>query len=314
MAHEHPILVTGAAGKVGGVGRLVVEFLRQRDLPVRAMVHRLDERSEALSAMGAEVVVGDLTSGYDVSRALAGCRRMYFGMGVSALYLEATVIAAAAAKEIKDFECFVNISQMTVSQMSLTEMTESPQQRQHWLGEQALNWSALPVVHIRSTVFLEHFFFSPWAAESIAKDGTLRLPFGSARTSPVAVHDVAKVIAAILAEPGGHAGRIYELTGPRSQNMNDIAKEYSEALNTPVRYVDVPFDQWHDQVLNAHELPKHVAEHILTMAKLHADNRYDRLTADVEKVTGEPAMSIRQYVGQHPEIFASKVHPQGSAV
>jgi NAD(P)H dehydrogenase (quinone) len=259
-------------------------------------------------------VVGDLTRGQDVAGALEGCRRMYFGMGVSAPYLEATVIAAAAAKQIKDFECFVNISQMTVSQMSLTEMTDSPQQRQHWLGEQALNWSALPVVHIRSTVFLEHFFFSPWAAESIAKDGTIRLPFGSARTSPVAVHDVARVIAAVLAEPHGHAGNIYELTGPRSQNLIDIAAEYSEALITPVMYVDVPFDQWRDQELNARELPKHVAEHILTMAKLHADNRYDRLTADVEKVTGEPAMSIRQYVTHHPEIFATKVHPRGSVV
>src|SRR5689334_18076447 len=56
-----PILVTGAAGSVGAVGRTVVEILRQRDLPVRAMVRRDDERAEALRATGAEVVVGDLT-------------------------------------------------------------------------------------------------------------------------------------------------------------------------------------------------------------------------------------------------------------
>ena len=51
------------------------------------------------------------------------------------------------------------MSQMTVSQMSLTETTDSPQHRQHWLAEQALNWSGLPVVHVRPTVFLQHFFF-----------------------------------------------------------------------------------------------------------------------------------------------------------
>ena len=49
--------------------------------------------------MGAEVVVGDLTSTADVVRALAGCRRVYFGMSVSTAYLEATVIMAAAAKQ-----------------------------------------------------------------------------------------------------------------------------------------------------------------------------------------------------------------------
>jgi NAD(P)H dehydrogenase (quinone) len=57
---------------------------------------------------------------------------------VSAPYLEATVTTAAAARERGDLEVFVNISQMTVSQMSLTETTDSPQQRQHWLAEQVL--------------------------------------------------------------------------------------------------------------------------------------------------------------------------------
>ena len=110
---------------------------------------------------------------------------VYFGMSVSASYLEATVIAAAVARQRSDLEVFVNISQMSFSQMSLTEMTDSPQQRQHWLGEQVLDWSGLPVVHVRATVFLQHPFFSAWAAESIARDSTIRLPFGTGRTSPV---------------------------------------------------------------------------------------------------------------------------------
>src|SRR5215470_11887863 len=180
MSNNTPILVTGAAGNIGSVGRSVVKLLRERDLPVRALVHRLDERSQALSEMGAELVVADLTNGADVVRALRGCKRMYFGMSISPPYLQATAIVAAAAKEIADFEILVNISQMTVSQMSLTEMTES-QQQQHWLGEQVLNWSRVHVVHVRSTIFIEPFF-SSMAASSISKDGTIRLPFGSART------------------------------------------------------------------------------------------------------------------------------------
>src|SRR5208283_4525812 len=119
----------------------------------------------------------------------------------SASYLEATVTAAAVARQRGDLEVFVNISQLTVSQMSLTEMTDSPQQRQHWLAEQVLNWSGVPVVHVRATVFLQHPFFSPWAAESIAKDATIRLPFGAGRTSPIDAQDVAEVIATILASP-----------------------------------------------------------------------------------------------------------------
>ena len=181
-----PILVTGAAGRVGAVGRTVVELLRRRSLPVRAFVHREDERAEMLRRTGAEVVVGDLTRTEDVARALEGAQRMYLGLSVSEEYLMAVVSVAAVARERGGLDAIVDISQMTVSQMSLTRMTSSSQQRQHWLAEQVLDWSGLPVVHIRPTVFLENPFFSAWAAESIARDGTIRLPFKTGRTSPIA--------------------------------------------------------------------------------------------------------------------------------
>jgi NAD(P)H dehydrogenase (quinone) len=303
MSNNTPILVTGAAGSVGSVGRSIVKLLRERDLPVRALVHRLDERSQALSEMGAELVVADLTNGADVVRALHGCKRMYFGMSISPPYLQATAIVAAAAKEIPDFEILVNISQMTVSQMSLTEMTKSPQQQQHWLAEQVLNWSGVPVVHVRSTIFIEPFF-SSMAASSIAKDGTIRLPFGSARTSPISASDVARVASTILKDPTGHRGKVYELTGPRSEDMNEMAKEYATALNRSVKYVDVPYDKWLKEELMPVGLSQYVFDHISTMAKLHAENRYDRLTSDVQKLTGKPSMSVREYVTAHPEIFS----------
>jgi NAD(P)H dehydrogenase (quinone) len=303
MLIRGPILVTGAAGRVGGVGPMVVETLRRRGLPVRALVRREDERADALRTLGAEVVVGDLTRAEDVASALVGCQGIYFGMSLSPSYLEATVSAAAAARQHGAMEVFVNISQMTVSQMSLTNMTDSDQQRQHWLGEQVLNWSGLPVVHVRATVFLQSPFFLDWAAESIARDATIRLPFGSGRTSPVDAQDVAEVIATILANPASHIGKVYELTGPRSQDMQAIAAEYSAALGRTITYVDVPLEQWRDQELRSRNLPEHVFEHLLTMARLHAANRYDRLTHNVEAITGRRATSCRDFVARHAELF-----------
>jgi len=304
-----PILVTGAAGRVGGVGRTVVELLRRRRLPVRALVHREDERAAGLRATGAEVVVADLTVPADVARAVEGCQRIYFSMSVSAPYLEATVIAAAVARARGDVEAFVNMSQMTVSQMSLTKMTGSPQHRQHWLAEQVLNWSGLPVVHVRPTVFLENPLFMNLVARSIARDDTIRLPFGTGRTSPIAAEDVAEVIATILANPAAHVGKVYELTGQKSQDMTGVAAEYSIALGQKITYVDAPLADWRDSELRNLKLPEHVFEHILTMARLHAANRYDRIIRDVETITGRPAASIGEFVAKHADIFAPKQPP-----
>lgn len=226
------------------------------------------------------------------SAALSGCRHLYFGLSVSPRYLEATAAVAAVARAHAGLEALVNISQMTVSQMSLTATTDSPQQRLHWLCEQMLNWSGLPVVHVRPTVFLQNPFFSEWAAESIARDSTIWLPFGNGRTSPVDAGDVAEIIA-----------KTYELTGPRSQDMSGVAAEYAEALGRPIRYVDAPFDQWRDEELGRRNLPAHLCEHLLTTARLHAANRYDRLTHDVEAIAGKPATGIRDFVARNKARF-----------
>jgi hypothetical protein len=85
--------------------------------------------------------------------------------------------------------------------------------------------------------------------------------------------------------------------------MHAVAAEYSEALGRTVTYVDEPLEPWRDRELRARDLPEHVFEHLLTMARLHAANRYDRLTHDVEAITGRPATSVRDYVAKHPELF-----------
>src|SRR5712691_8546377 len=94
----NPILVTGAAGRVGAVGRTVVERLLKQGEAVRALVRTEDERARALRDMGAEVVAGDLLDLQSMHRAIAGCDNMYFGMSVSDDYLAATVNVAAVAK------------------------------------------------------------------------------------------------------------------------------------------------------------------------------------------------------------------------
>ncbi|RLU81383.1 hydroxylase [Streptomyces griseocarneus] len=306
MKDRATVLVTGAGGGVGGVGRTVVDRLRAAGVPVRALVHHDDERAVALRALeDVDVVVGDLARGAEVAHALEGCRRAYFGMSVSPAYLEAATTFAAAARESCALDLLVNISQMTVSQMDLGSAAESRQQRLHWLAEQVLDWSGVPVVHVRPTVFMENPLFGRIAVASILRDGTLRLPFGSARTSPVSARDVADVVTRLLLAPAPPTGRVYELTGARSRDMTAIAAEFSAALGRPVTYVDVPYEEWLEGDLRKLDLPPHVFEHIATMARLHHENRYDRATNDVADLLGRPPLGFDAFVGETPELLRS---------
>jgi uncharacterized protein YbjT (DUF2867 family) len=297
-------LVTGAGGGIGSVSRQVVRLLLDGGQSVRAMVRRNDERANVLRELGAEVVIGDLTNPRDVANAIAGVERMFFNMSVSPDYLTATSIVCAVALEAAPVEVIVNMSQMTVSQMTLTSTSESNQHRLHWLAEHIMNWSGVPVVHVRPTVFMENPLLTMLAANSIRENGALVLPFGSGRTSPIAAADVARVVAAVLREPAERIGKVYELTGPEVLDIDGIAAQYSRALGRPVVAEDLPLDDWTDRVLTPIGLPAHVAQHIATMARLHRDGRYDRSTDDVAQITGAPAQTVEQYVAAHADVFS----------
>ncbi|MFJ8361757.1 hypothetical protein [Streptomyces sp. NPDC093984] len=110
------------------------------------------------------------------------------------------------------------------------------------------------------------------------------------------------MVATVLRDPASHIGRVYELTGPRSVDMTEMAEEFSRALGRPVSYVDVPLDRWHAEALAKVGRPPHIEQHVLTMTWPHRQNRY-RTTDDVERVTGVPAQTIEAFVAARRDFY-----------
>jgi uncharacterized protein YbjT (DUF2867 family) len=267
---------------------------------VRALVRREDERAEALRQLGAEVMQGDVTDLTAMYRAIEGCARIYFGMSVSSDYLTATINTAAVARN-HGVEAFVNMSQMTVTQMSVTETTDSPQHKLHWLAEQALAWSGLPVITMRPTVFLEGFFLL-LAAPSVRDTDELALPMGGGKTSPISAVDVARAVSVVLDDPAPHIGKIYNLTGFESADLEHYARMFSKALGRTIRYRDVPLSGWSEKLLGA-GVPAHVAKHLSVMTELNKQGRYDRMTDDLFKLTGQKPIGMYDFVKLHSAEF-----------
>ena len=299
MSHE-TILVTGAAGSVGSTAQTAIATLLEQGHRVRGMVRKLDARADALRDMGAEVVVADMLDIIAVRAAMQGCSVLYFTMSISPNYLEAAANVAVTAKSL-GVKAFVNLSQMTLSEMSETATTSSPQQKQHWLAEQVLRWSGMPVVYLRPTVFFDGLFLVE-AAKGIRDDDTIRLPFADGKTSPIAGTDVGAAAAAVLANQAPHIGKVYDLTGPQSLTMTQFAQEFSGALGRTIKYVNVPPQIWEAKLQQA-QLSAHLIAHLITMGQLHRDNRYDRLTDSFQQLVGRAPISAAEFVRRHAAAF-----------
>ena len=263
------------------------------------MVRSEDARAQALRDKGADVVIGNLLDLNSMHSVIAGCETIYFGMSVSDDYLAATVNVAAVAKH-HGVRAFVNMSQMTLSQMSVTETTASPQHKLHWLSGRRSTGLACRCT--RAADSASGRLLPDFHADSVKETNQIRLPLGEGKTSPVGVEDVARVITTLLADPQPHIGKIYHLTGPQSGNMHFYAREYSNALGRTITFQDIPVESWRDGLLGR-GLPVHLVNHLVTMADLHRMGRYDRLSDDVLTLTGQAPTSMQELVRRNAATF-----------
>jgi uncharacterized protein YbjT (DUF2867 family) len=226
------ILVTGATGKVG---RAVVGQLRERGVPVRAIVHRRDARSRQLEQLGAEIVVADLYDYDQLLAAMHGTSRAYFAAPFHAHMIHSAAAFAVAARDAK-LESIVAQSQWLASPTHPSLAT-----RQHWLVDRL--FSMLPGVAltiVNPGLFAEEPYVSLLRYAALL--GIYPFPAdGASRNAPPAVDDIARVAVAALLDPAKHAGKTYRPTGPVSISVDDAVAILSQVLGRRVRHVRLPW-------------------------------------------------------------------------
>ena len=287
------ILVTGAGGKTASY---VVEQLIEEGFPVRALVRRLDERSDRLTSLGAEVVVGDFLDIESLRSAMAGIKRAYFCYPPADRLLEATTNFAIVAKEV-DLEALVNMSQFEVRDAHQSHLAN-----QHWLGERVLEWSGLNVTHIRPTFFAEMSLILN--AKTIASEGKMYLPYGDGKHAPVSAEDIARVVVGVLTNPGPHTGEIYKVTGPEDLSIAEIAEIFNTALGKPVEYVDIPLEVWQKALADL-SLSPFLIQHLGHMAVDHKNGFFAGVTNVVHKVGGRQPQSLEDFIRANAKAFGA---------
>lgn len=104
-------------------------------------------------------------------------------------------------------------------------------------AEDAVRGSALEWTVLRASNFAQNFDEDIFHAPLVA--GELALPAGSVPEAFIDLEDVADAAATVLSEPGRHAGRIYELTGPRGLTFAEAVELISRASGRPIAYKQI---------------------------------------------------------------------------
>ena len=288
-------LIVGAGGSHGATGNHVARQLLAHGLRVRAFVRRADERADELSALGAEIAVGDIRDYQVALAALDGVQRAYFTYPLADGLLEATAIFAAAGKRT-GLQSVVNMSQITARADHA-----SPAARQHWLAERVLDWSGIGVTHLRPSFFLENLFAV--AAPTIRAEGKIYLPYGEGRHAPIAGQDVARVAVGILTDPAVYRRKTYVPTGPASLSMMEQASVFTRVLGRPVQYVDIPVERWRQILSHLDAMSPYLIEHLSRVAESHQQGDFDAVTGVVEKISGVPPQSLEAFIRQNQTAF-----------
>jgi uncharacterized protein YbjT (DUF2867 family) len=290
-----PVLVTSAAGgRQGKTGRHVSEMLLARGIPVRAFVHQIDDRSERLRALGAEIVQGDFLDIRSVQRAVQGASAVYFAYPVQDGLLDATAAMALAAREA-GISRLVNLVMLQSSPDAPT-----PRMRQNYLSEQVFEWAGIGVVHIRATVFYENL--GAMVRQSLPAQGAVRLPWGSENTvlPLVAGEDVARVATGLLVRPELTAGTAVRLIGT-TISLKEIIATFARELGRDVRYEEISDEEWRRDAL-ARGYNTHAVEHLSSLWRAirgaaidPKDPRY-AVTAAIEEIGGLKPKTFAAFV------------------
>lgn len=270
------ILVTGATGFIGP---RVVHALRERDLPVRALVRRSSgNASTTLAAWGAELVQGDMTDPESLHRAVTACDAVVHLVAIRQgraeqfrrVMEEGTRALVDAAREA-GVRRFVLMSALGASAETKDLV---PYYHAKWEQEQTLRASGLEHVIFRpSFVFAREGGILP-TFRRLARLAPVTPIIGSGRQriQPIWIEDVAAYFAASV-DRAEAANREFELGGPDVVSWNEFWERLKRSLGLRRPSVHVPTGLMRANAVLTERLPGNIplTRDLLTMLE-HGDN------------------------------------------
>ncbi|MBN1530511.1 MAG: NAD(P)H-binding protein [Thermoleophilaceae bacterium] len=255
--------VVGIAGASGPVGRAVASRLEGLGVPRRLVV--------------ADALPADQSS---LSRALEGVKAL-----VLVDFPQVSAIDAARAAGVERL--------VYVSELGADADATHTAARRHFEAEERARTTGMPATILRPSLHLDLL------PTLCSPDGVLRSAAADGRVASVSRGDLADVAVAALTRDG-HVGRTYDVTGPDSQTMEDIARHLSVASGRRVSYVRETVDEARESRI-ATGAAVWEAEDWSSCFGAIAAGEMDVVSDTVTTITGHEPETLADFLGRHPE-------------
>ncbi len=235
------ILVVGATGSLG---EIICRRLREADKKVRAMVRVTADpkKVDALTAMGAEIVYGDLKDPTTLENAC---------VGVDAVITTATAVMSRKPGDtlenvdqdgsiaLIEAACLRGVKQFVY--LSFPEMSDPfPLQNAKRMVEAKLEKSPIDYTVLRPTYFME-VWLGPAVGFDPLNGSAVLYGNGDKAISWISINDVAEAVVRCLDNPAVK-NQIVELGGPHALSPREVVSEFEKAGSGPVALTVVPKD------------------------------------------------------------------------
>lgn len=267
----------------GVVGSRVLEGLVKQGKRVRAV-----SRSRPSGERAAEQVRVDLSTGEGLREALEGAETVFLATGdmVDQVQAEVRVIEGAARAGVRKL---VKLSILCADSEAFYLA------RVHRAIEREAERSGIPHVFLRPGGFMQNFInhYGP----TLRSTGSLRLPCGDAKESPIDAGDIARVAIACLSSETFH-GRALDLCGPEAMTYEQMVTAIARATNRSFRYESISEEEFRETMLPYAVTPQHV-DGLIEMFRFHREGKAPRQSTSVFEVTGVSPRSFDDFAREN---------------
>lgn len=307
-----PIAVTGSTGALGG---LVTRHLAKQGIPQRLLVRNPARAREMANSEATELPektgsseetgfsqktefpekTGFFEAPYDDHEAVTEALR-----GVQTLFMVSAFMVSASESEdrLSHHLAFVDAAAAAgVGHVVYTSFLGAAPDavftlaRTHHGTEERIRTSGM------DWTFLRDSFYADFTEAMVGEDGVIRGPAGQGRCAFVARADVAKVAAAVLADPAAHAGQTYDLTGPRSLTMAEVAATIARVRGGKVSFHDESVPEAYES-RTGYDAPRWQLDAWVSTYTAIAAGELDVVSDAIPRITGDDPLSLEQLLTQ----------------